>query len=317
MIFQFNNYLVTIAIPTYNRANYLRDAIRSAVHQSYKNIEIIISNNNSIDDTESILKEFNDGRIRYFKQNKNISMPDNWNFCLEQAKGDFFLLLSDDDILEESAIKHLLDLYSNENVSLAYGPVLFVDKDLNKIGCSKKGEFFETGNSFIINSLKGKRAVLPCATLYKTNAAKQLGGFPDIGTATDFALCLMLSIRGNVVYCDNYIAQYRIHENCLSNDLDKIIQSCDKFVVWVNRENCILYNYQAEIIDYFRMLFFKIARSEALKNNKIFVFNKNKSICIKLRLSQKILLRIYNLMLVRKLAQLRKHTLKKIKTNIS
>lgn len=85
------NPLVSIGIPTYNRANsYLKQALRSAVNQTYKNLEIIVSDNCSSDDTESVVKEFRDPRIRYFRQNKNLGAVPNCNFCLEQSQGKYF-----------------------------------------------------------------------------------------------------------------------------------------------------------------------------------------------------------------------------------
>lgn len=89
--------LSTIAIPTYNRANsYLREAIRIAMNQTYPNIESIISDNCSMDNTETVVKNFKDHRIRYFRQGKNIGGNNNFNFCPSQAKGKYFLLLMDD-----------------------------------------------------------------------------------------------------------------------------------------------------------------------------------------------------------------------------
>jgi glycosyltransferase involved in cell wall biosynthesis len=65
--------LVTIAMPTYNRADgFLKQALQSAVSQTYANIEIIVSDNCSTDNTESVVKEMKDPRIRYFKHSENM-----------------------------------------------------------------------------------------------------------------------------------------------------------------------------------------------------------------------------------------------------
>ena len=93
--------LVTIGIPTYNRASsFLEDAIKSAVEQTYENIEIIVSDNVSTDHTEEVVKGFSDSRIRYFKHIKNTGMKNNFNACVEKARGDYFLLLCDDDLID-------------------------------------------------------------------------------------------------------------------------------------------------------------------------------------------------------------------------
>src|SRR4030042_2488708 len=101
-----NTYpLVTIAIPTYNRADgFLKEAIRSALNQTYSNIEIIVSDNCSVDNTTTVVKSFNDPRIRYFKHKENIGANNNFNFCVEQARGAYFLLLHDDDLIDDDFI---------------------------------------------------------------------------------------------------------------------------------------------------------------------------------------------------------------------
>ena len=74
--------IVTIGIPTYNRAgSFLEQVILSAVNQTYKNIEILVSDNCSTDHTEALLKRFSDPRIRYVKQPQNIGANNNFNFC--------------------------------------------------------------------------------------------------------------------------------------------------------------------------------------------------------------------------------------------
>ena len=92
---------VTIAIPTFNRAKYLNLSITSCLKQSYPNIDIVISNNFSTDNTKELLETFKEHKnITIFNQSSNIGMLNNFNFCLKVASGEFFLLLSDDDILE-------------------------------------------------------------------------------------------------------------------------------------------------------------------------------------------------------------------------
>ena len=98
--------LVTIGIPTYNRAKaYLKDAIKSAVDQTYPNIEILISDNGSTDNTQLLVKSFDDPRIRYIKQENNIGANNNFNYCVMNAKGDYFLLLHDDDLIDKDFVE--------------------------------------------------------------------------------------------------------------------------------------------------------------------------------------------------------------------
>ena len=97
--------LVSIAIPTYNRANgYLREALQASLGQSYPAIEIIVSDNFSSDNTEEVVRSYSDSRIRYFRQSENIGANNNFNFCLDQSRGAYFLLLPDDDLIDRDFI---------------------------------------------------------------------------------------------------------------------------------------------------------------------------------------------------------------------
>ena len=98
------NQLVSVVIPAYKSA-YLFDAISSVLSQTYKNLELIIVNDASPEDITSIVESFNDPRIRYYINERNIGALDlvkNWNLCLSYAQGDFFCLLCDDDMMSET-----------------------------------------------------------------------------------------------------------------------------------------------------------------------------------------------------------------------
>ena len=100
-----NQPLVTIAIPTYNRAdNYFPWALRSALSQTYSNIEIIVSDNCSTDGTQALVTAIKDPRIRYFRHDPGIGQKNNYNFCFGQAKGSYVLLLHDDDVIDDDFV---------------------------------------------------------------------------------------------------------------------------------------------------------------------------------------------------------------------
>jgi glycosyltransferase involved in cell wall biosynthesis len=91
--------LVSVGLPTYNRASSLRRAVESVLAQDYSNFELIISDNASADDTQALCEEFarRDSRIRYVRQPVNLGLAKNFEFVLAEARGEFFVWLSDDD----------------------------------------------------------------------------------------------------------------------------------------------------------------------------------------------------------------------------
>lgn len=116
--------LVSICIPTYNRAGKLRQAVSIALAGKYRNIEVIISDNGSSDDTSMVGEEFaaRDSRVRYFRHSKNMGPTKNFEFARQQAKGEYFLWHSDDDYLSPEYIPSCVAaLESNASLVLASG----------------------------------------------------------------------------------------------------------------------------------------------------------------------------------------------------
>ncbi len=89
---------VSVVIPTYNRAEFLREAIASVCAQTFADFEIVIGDNASGDHTPQVVADFHDSRIRYFRHATNIGMTPNWQFVISQARGEFVATLADDDL---------------------------------------------------------------------------------------------------------------------------------------------------------------------------------------------------------------------------
>lgn len=263
-----NQPKITIAIPTFNRASLLGLTIASVLKQNYGNIEIIVSDNCSSDATGEVVASYGDNRIVYFRQAENLGMVGNWNFCLQHATGEFFLLLSDDDLLEDDALTSLLSAFSDESVALSYSTVSYIDKDGVQIpGISSRAPLVESGEHFIANALLGKRVVFPAAAVFRTKAAKQLGCYPGIGTATDLALHLMLAMQGRVAHNPQPLVRYRMHNQSLSYT-EQAIQSQASLVEWVRSESCPLKKYEGQIARRSTKFIFAWGRYSALEGKQ-------------------------------------------------
>jgi len=111
--------LVSIGIPTYNRSKDLLPVIQSFLRQSYKNIEVIISDNHSTDDTARVCRALakKDARIRYVRQVKGIPAIANFNATLKKAKGEYFMWGADDDMWDKEYVKLCVATFSHEPTS--------------------------------------------------------------------------------------------------------------------------------------------------------------------------------------------------------
>ena len=128
---KLNTPLVTIGIPTYNRAEMLKRSIESALSQDYAMIEVIISDNASTDDTQGVCQEFNnkDNRVKYIRQPSNNGASANFAEVLKRASGEYFMWLGDDDWIDASYVSHCMSfLRADSDLALVSGaPIYYRD----------------------------------------------------------------------------------------------------------------------------------------------------------------------------------------------
>jgi glycosyltransferase involved in cell wall biosynthesis len=209
-----NGPLISIGIPTYNRAaGNLREALSSAVTQTYPNIEIVVSDNASSDNTGELVQSFKDQRIRYYRQSENIGAHNNFNFCLEKARGDYFLLLHDDDLIDPDFVRLCVDaLPDNGQVGVVLTGVRVIgpggeviSEHPNRVGGLPQREF-------LMGWFTGNIALYLCNTLYNTVALKTMGGFNSpIGLFQDGVATIRLSSQLGRVDVSDPKASFRRH----------------------------------------------------------------------------------------------------------
>lgn len=107
------NFLVSICIPTYNCARHLKKALESIINQTYDNLEIIISDNASTDNTLALLQEFNDPRIKIYKNSKNIGGEKNWSRCIELAGGEYIAIFHADELYLPDMVQKQVEAFQD------------------------------------------------------------------------------------------------------------------------------------------------------------------------------------------------------------
>lgn len=161
--------VVSIVLPTFNRSHMLGGSIQSCLNQDYKNFELIIVDDGSNDNTESVVKEFikKDSRIKYLKK-KNEGLPKALNYGFERAKGRFFTWTSDDNYYREDALKIMTDeLIKNDKHRLVYCDYVLIDDNGNDLG-----KVFRKDASYIV-----KEPTIGACFLYSSDCAKVVGEY--------------------------------------------------------------------------------------------------------------------------------------------
>jgi glycosyltransferase involved in cell wall biosynthesis len=120
--------LVSVIIPTYNRPQYLEQAISSAFKQTYQNIEIIVSDNFSPEDPQNLVASFGDSRIKFWRHTENVGMLTNQMNAFKMAQGKYVASLHDDDIWNQDFLAKLIPpLEENSNLILAFCDQYIID----------------------------------------------------------------------------------------------------------------------------------------------------------------------------------------------
>jgi glycosyltransferase involved in cell wall biosynthesis len=203
--------------------------LRSAVSQKYKNIEIIVSNNCSPDDTESVVKEFGDPRIRYYRQKENIGPVNNRNFCLEQSRGEYFLMLLDDDVIDDDFIYACMDAVKGR---CAPGVILTGARVIDSEGKVLSSAHNMVGGyspaDFILGWFDAKVPLYLCSTLFHTTRLKQLGGFHSrTNRYDDVVATVQLAAKHGRVDVFDVKASFRRHGSNMGNASDSINKWCE------------------------------------------------------------------------------------------
>lgn len=208
--------LVTVGICTYNRADsYLGAALQSAVDQTYPNLEIVVSDNCSADHTEELVRGFDDPRIRYIRHEKNIGLTNNFNSCARAARGAYFLLLCDDDLIDSDFVETCMDAAADRtDYGLIRTGMRRIDAEGNVIkeqpnravGLSTK-EFFSAWFR------GGETPMHLCSTLFNTRGLLEVGGFQsETHLFCDVVPEIHLAAKYERLDIEEVKASFRIHD---------------------------------------------------------------------------------------------------------
>lgn len=188
---------VSVIIPTFNRANLIQRSIHSLFNQTVQDFEIIIADDASTDNTEQIIKNYNDNRIIYFKLLKNSGQCVSRNQAIKIARGDYIGFLdSDDEWLPEKIEKQLSVFEKSFDPKLAAVYCGFIEKDEIK----NKTEIINRDNlrgDIYVNLLSGFCPSTPTMFLVKKDTLIKVNGFDEkLPTFVDYDLWLRIAKEG-------------------------------------------------------------------------------------------------------------------------
>lgn len=202
--------LVSIVLPTHNRADLLPSAIESVRRQTYPQWELIVVDDCSSDDTPHILEKLakEDSRIKVFRNDPNLRLPKSLNRGFNEAKGDLLTWTSDDNLYHPQAIQVMVDVLESEQADLAYADMAIIDSDGDKVG-------FWQG---LPPDQVTEKALCGACFLYRKELADRVGPYAeDLFLAEDYDYWIRCSLLGKLVHIPQELYDYREHDASLSS----------------------------------------------------------------------------------------------------
>jgi glycosyltransferase involved in cell wall biosynthesis len=204
---------VTIAIPTYNRAgSYLPVALRSALAQNYPRLEVLVADNASTDETASLFQGIIDKRVRYLRHPVNIGANRNYNYCLNEARGDYFLLLHDDDAIDDDFVAACMAAANYEvHEGIIRTGVRVIDEQgstvreiVNAVGEGSLAQYFQAW-------FAGQTNWYLANTLFRTRQLREQGGFHSRYHLAEDGFAIARLARFHHIDVPQVKASFRVH----------------------------------------------------------------------------------------------------------
>lgn len=219
--------MVTIMIPTYNQSEFLGDAIRSALAQTYPNLEVIVGDDASNDNTGALAATFSDPRLRYVRNGTNLGRRGNYRSLLYQhARGDYVVNLDGDDYYTDPD-------FIAEAVKLATGApevAMVVARATTKTSAVEQLSGIpdrpDAAGLEVLQALPDPRYMLMhMAVLYARRPALELDFYRSGAMSSDWESLYRLALRGRVRYLDRNVGVWRVHgaNETAGNDPDALL----------------------------------------------------------------------------------------------
>jgi glycosyltransferase involved in cell wall biosynthesis len=236
--------LVSVGIPTFNRPEGLSRVLQCIHKQTYRNIEVIVSDNCTPGETVSQLMNSmasNDDRFHYFRQDKNIGAIANFEFVLHKSSGKYFFWTADDDLCEENFIERIVTvLEENPDIALCTSDVKIIKEDDTLLSISKLDSirisnnwkrarrfFFYYPTSNIFFCIYG---------IFRTDALKECGlkyasGWKGVAIYAEIVFLAAFSQWGRVVSIPEELKYFRHHHASETTSEHKKMSALDEFML--------------------------------------------------------------------------------------
>lgn len=290
------NPLVTVICSCYNHENFVIESLNSVINQDYKNIELIIVDDFSSDNSKKVIENWilNHSEITFIANEKNLGITKSFNNALRLAKGKYIIDLAADDILIPNCITLQLKKFENsrfKNLGIVYGNAELISENGDFISLyfdvetSKKTK---TGNVYL-TVLEGFQKICSVSAMVKKSVYEQLNGYDETLVYEDLDFWIRASRVFDFDFIDSVLVKKRIVENSLGNDFYKKNKAINQSTFLILKKAITLNKNKNEDLAILKRVHYEIVLS--WKNHDFDLFLKN--ICLKINLFWRIKFRNY------------------------
>gem|GEM_PF-739730 len=209
--------LVSILVPTYNRARFLPDALRSALSQNYPHFEIVVVDDGSSDETPDTIKKFSDKRVRYVRK-EHSGAPATRNRCITEAKGEFLVWLDSDDMLEPVVLMSYADaLAKSPDADVLYGDLIVTDAHFRPIREVNYQDWYGRNGDLLANLLHSNCIPNP-GTMVRKSLYEKFGMYDEsFRRAHDYELWTRFALKATFKRLPIKVVKWRWHDSNMSS----------------------------------------------------------------------------------------------------
>ena len=203
--------LVSVIVPVYNSSKYIEKCITSIINQTYKNMEIIIINDNSTDNSLDIINQYKDKRIKLINLKKTKGVANARNEGIKKSKGNYICYLDSDDYISEDKIEKQIKFMEENNVIFSFTNFIYLKE-------SGKKHYAKVPKKLNYKSALKNTAILTSTVILNMDKLKKEDIFmPNIKKGQDTACWWKILKKGIIAYSmPDFFTTYRVHKNSLS-----------------------------------------------------------------------------------------------------
>lgn len=213
---------VSVIIPTYNRADSIGVSIQSVLNQTWQNYEVIVVDDGSTDNTQQIMENYIDDRVRYISLGRNYGPSHARNEGIRRSECEFIAFLDSDDVwLPEKLEKQMqVMLQASETVGLVYCRMRGCRKDGSDIICPSLSLGEEKLEGNLLRNLVGGNVIGTPAMLVRKQCLEQTGGFDEgLKCLEDWELVLRIAEKWEFGFVDEILVEFRYSDGSVSGNV--------------------------------------------------------------------------------------------------